>query len=403
MEKVKCRICKGKLYTVLDLGELYISDFLTGSQEGEKSPLSLGECKKCGLIQLEYDYNLDSLYKEHYWYRSGLNKSMLSDLKNIVDDIESKVELNDNDLVIDIGCNDGSLFNFYSNQSIIKVGYDPAPNIERLATESCSLFINNYYSRANLDAKVITSIAMFYDLPDPNKFVNDIMLDLHDDGIWIIQFTDLMSMLKVNAIDNICAEHLEYYKLADIVRLLKRHNLQAIDVSYNKVNGGSIRITVAHKGRYKVDKSVGKALKAEINYLRYNSIPFLYAKTDMYRKFIRNYIKKFNSVYGMAASTKGNTLLQLLKLDNGDILAIGEVNKDKFGLRTAGTNIPIMPEKEVLKAKPDLIIVLAWHFRETFDKVLEDYIEQGGRVLYPLPVPTIISNKGEFILDGNRD
>ena len=413
MDKIRCRICSGDLYTVLDLGELYISDFLTDSQEGEKAPLSLGQCKRCGLTQLEYDVNIDSLYKEHYWYRSSLNKSMLRDLEDIVLDIESRITLNDRDIVVDIGTNDGSLFNYYTNKNLIKVGFDPAPNLRDAAKSNCDIFINNYFSqhewynhgnyymtRNHQKAKVITSIAMFYDLPDPNKFVKDIKEVLDSSGMWVIQFTDLLSMIKVNAIDNICAEHLEYYRLRDIVKLMNVHGLEVFDVSYNKVNGGSIRIFVSYPGVFKKSKAVSKAYKAEGRYLRYDNLQFLQVRINLFRKFINNYLSKFNSVYGMAASTKGSTLLQLLELDNKVIKAIGEINEDKFGLRTAGTNIPIIPETEVLEANPDVIIVLAWHFEETFNEVLKEYIRQGGRVLYPLPIPKICTNEGDFYLNG---
>jgi hypothetical protein len=403
MDKTKCRVCNGALRTVLNLGKLYISDFVSNKHDGIKAPHVLGKCKNCGLVQLKHTMNLDSLYKRQYWYRSGLNKSMLNDLRDIVKDIESRITLNNHDIVMDIGCNDGSLFDYYSNSKLYKIGFDPAPNLKEIAETKCNLFINDFfylqaYPFQLSNAKVITTIAMFYDLPDPNEFTRHIACSLHKEGIWVIQFTDLLSMLKVNAIDNICAEHLEYYTLNDINNIVNKWNLEIFDVSYNRVNGGSIRIFVGHKGKFKVTSMVNAFLHLEKSYLAIDNLKYLYTRIKLFKRNIKSYIKNFNNVYGLAASTKGNTLLQIFDLSNNDIKAIGEVNKDKFGLMTVGTNIPIIPEQDVLDANPDLIIIMAWHFKSTFDVVLKEYIKNGGIVLYPLPLPMIVTNKGEFYL-----
>jgi len=401
-----CRVCSGDLAEVLNLGTPYISDFLNEGEEGVRVPLVVGECNDCGLNQLMHQADLDVLYKEHYWYRSSLNSSMLDDLKDIVEDIESRIKIQPEDVVIDIGCNDGALFNFYTEKEICKVGFDPAPNVE--AEENCDFFINDFFSidsnaleDPRVKAKVITSIAMFYDLPDPNKFVDDITKILDPEGIWVIQFTDLQSMLRVNAVDNICQEHLEYYRLKDIDYLLSLHGLEIIDVSYNKVNGGSIRIFVAFNSRFPRSYSKLKdAMSRESMWLGFDNLYSLGLRINYYKNVITQYLNTIQGdVCGLAASTKGNTLLQILELDNNKIKAIGEINEDKFGLVTSGTNIPIVPEKEVLDKNPELIIILAWHFTSTFNKILKDYIANGGKVLYPLPRPLLISNKGKKYLD----
>jgi hypothetical protein len=403
---IKCRICNGSLEEKLNLGNPYISDFLLENEEGIRAPLVLGKCISCDLIQLMHEVNIDKLYKEHYWYRSSLNKSMLNDLENIVRDIESRIKLSYGDIVCDIGCNDGSLFTFYRNEDLKFVGFDPAPNIkEKVMENGCNYFFNTYFGNEKYDksfkAKVITSIAMFYDLPDPNLFVEGIAQSLCKDGIWVIQFTDLMSMLKVNAIDNICQEHLEYYSLLDVQKLVEKFGLEVFDVSFNKVNGGSIRIFVGHEGKHRVHRRVRQAEIDEFYGLKHTSIEDLGKNIIDIRYNILEYISSIEGdVYGMAASTKGNTLLQVLGLNNSDIKAIGEINKDKFGLVTAGTWIPIVSEKEVLDKNPELIIVLAWHFKKTFSKVLDKYIQNGGKVLYPLPLPYVISKDMIKALNG---
>jgi len=401
---VSCRICGEELALEASFGDMYVSDFISDSSEAVSGRLDIGKCTECGVVQLaNNDVDLDFMYKDHYWYRSALNASMLSDLKDVVDSAE-KFELSEGDVVLDIGTNDGSLFKFYSTPNLYKVGFDPAPNIIDVASSRCNFFENDYftldaYKHVGKKAKVITSIAMFYDLPYPLEFVSDISEVLDEDGVWIVQFTDLLSMLKVNAIDNICAEHLEYYRLFDVVSLVEPFGLEVFDVEYNNVNGGSIRIFIGFEGKHVVEDNVLSALIHEANYLLTDSIPKLTERIEVFSEKINKYLDETTGdVYGMAASTKGNTLLQLLKLDSKSIISIGEVNEDKFGLMTTGTLIPIVPEKEVLDAMPEVIIVLAWHFRKTFAKVLGKYIENGGTVLYPLPVPEVHTKTGVELL-----
>ena len=396
MSEVVCRLCGGKIDVDISFGDMYVSDFVSSPDEAVKGKLDIGSCVDCGVTQLANEVNLDSMYKDHYWYRSGLNNSMLADLEDVVKSAE-KFGLEEEDVVVDIGCNDGSLFDFYTTPNLYKLGFDPAPNVFEQACNKCNLFINDYFTSTHFiskKAKVITSIAMFYDLPDPKKFVKEISDILSEDGVWIIQFTDLLSMLKANAIDNICAEHLEYYRLFDVVGLVSGFGLEVFDVEYNMVNGGSVRIFVGFSGKHEVSERLSSSLIYEEMYLATDNLSKLSDRIKEFSVAIKDAISSADGlVYAMAASTKGNTLLQLLELDSDDIVAIGEINEDKFGLMTAGTNIPIVPEQEVLDANPALIIVLAWHFRETFGKVLAEYIDNGGKVLYPLPVPEIHSKE----------
>jgi len=402
-EERHCRMCGGVLMPILDLGELYISNFINPIDSVSKSPLVIAGCKKCGLVQLKHTVNLDSMYKKHYWYRSGLNRSMVKDLEDVVRSAENLIELKHGDTVIDIGCSDGTLLSLYKNQGLNKIGFDPAPNLINMASSKCTYFINDYFKGDNplfWGAKIITSIAMFYDICDPNFFVEEIKKSLSPNGIWIIQFTDLLSMLRANAIDNLCQEHIILYKLSDIKNLIEKHGLEIFKVNYNKVNGGSIRIYVSFPGVFAVDESVEYSLINERKYLETDSIVKLYYRFQTYKRKINYFLTRFPQydVFALAAGTKGNSLIQFMGWNRDWIKAIGEINEDKIGLVTAGTGIPIITEEKVLQSEPGLIIILAWHFKETFLEVLKDYISRGGLVLFPLPVPRVFSRKGEIDL-----
>jgi len=399
-----CRLCGGNLKVIYDLGKLYVSTFLEADDAGFRAPLRLAECENCHLVQLKDQVELDDMYRQ-YWYRSGLNKSMTYDLKDVARSAEDIISLHEGDVVLDIGTNDGTLLTEYFTENIIKVGFDPALNLKNKAEKVCNHFINDYFSAdlypENLpEPKVITAIAMFYDLPNPHAFVEDVkeLLDRH--GIFIVQITDLMSIYKHTMVDSICHEHLEYYKMSDIVRLMYEHDLEVFKIEKNFVNGGSVRFYIGHKNVHFVEQMVSIILDDERSYLNSTpgSIEFFKSSVSLYRDKINSFLKKFNKVYALAASTKGNTLLQVFNLTYKDIIAIGEINEDKFGLKTPGTLIKIVPELEVLEAQPELIIVLAWHFTGTFREILKDYLAKGGLVLFPLPYPFVWTDNGGFLL-----
>lgn len=404
-EETRCRVCRGNLRWGLDLGLIHPSAFLTyeergGKTEHDKVPLILAECEDCGLIQLKHTVNLDLMYRQ-YWYSSSLNKSMVSSLQDIVRYSQSVFPLKENDTVLDIGCNDGTLLGLYP-KNVTKVGYDPSMNLE---LNSDFFFINDYFNLSlwgHHKAKIITAIAMFYDLPDPHQFVEDVVEVLDEKGIFVVQFTDLLSMFKATAFDNICHEHLEYYKLADVVNLLETHGLEVIDVCYNDVNGGSVRITAAHDGAYLPSRAVSQYLKQEAEYLsKYDLQDFntaIYDTVVDVRTFLDKCSTRGKSVFLLGASTKGNTFLQVCEISRDDIPYAAEVNRDKFGMYTVGSNIYIIPEEEAFAMKPDYFLVPVWHFKKDLltKKHIIDYLEAGGHLVFPLPYFHIVGKDTSY-------
>lgn len=402
VEETKCRVCKGELETVLDLGEIVPSAFLTQSeieQEGEKAPLVLVKCKQCDLVQLRHTVDLDLMYRQ-YWYSSSLNKSMISSLQDIEEEIEKKIKLEVEDVVVDIGCNDGTMLNMYP-AFVKKVGFDPALNLKHPVMD---FFVNDYFTAKSYPvtqkAKVITAIAMFYDLPDPNKFLQDVREILREDGIFVIQFTDLMSMIRLTAFDNICHEHLEYYSLRNVYSLLKENGFDVIDVSYNDVNGGSVRITACHENAYPVSIKVLAALLVEEEYLSKNTINSFARRMVIIRGQVRLFLETCKilekSVYLLGASTKGNTLLQYCGVTQELVPYAAEVNREKFGMYAAGSGIYIIPEEEAFHLKPDFFFVPIWHFKKSLlnNEKIRNYINSGGKLVFPLP---------EFHIVGKED
>ncbi len=414
MTKDKCRISGSRLNQVIDLGDLYVSNFYEDKiKDAVKSSLSLGIGEESGLLQLMDTADQDSMYKR-YWYSSGTNKTMRNQLKDIVRVINRWVHLEEKDVILDIGCNDGTLLGHFSKRDgLIKVGIDPAKNLANEANKHCDLHAISYFDADifyeltdGRKAKAITSIAMFYGLDDPHSFVKDIANCLHDEGIWVLQMSYTPLMIAQNAFDNICHEHIEYYTLRSLEYLLKAHNLRIIDVQLNDVNSGSFCVVVAKrrntlgiiplfiqelgKFRYKsiYEYEVKQRYDSEAVYNDFmKRINHLRDKTRDVLKSIRNQGK---TIYGYGASTKGNTLLQYYGLSVNDIIAIAERQPSKYELYTAGSWIPIVSEAEMREAKPDYLFILPWHFVNEFVHRENDFLKNGGKFIIPLPEIQII-------------
>jgi hypothetical protein len=414
MRRDTCRISGKKLKSVIDLGNLYVSNFYKDiDKNAPRSSLEIGIGEGSGLVQLMETPDQDFMYRQ-YWYKSGTNATMIGQLKDIVDVVPRWVRLKDGDTVLDIGCNDGTLISHYPKDiKLTKVGIDPAKNLAQFAVKHCDLHAADYFNKetfarltGNKKAKVITSIAMFYDLEDPHKFVDDIVNSLDDSGIWMLQLSYTPLMIEQNAFDNICHEHIEYYTLLSMDYLFKAHDLKIIDVELNDVNSGSFRVVVAKKNNPLTETPL---FYRDIGSFRYNSI-LVYERSknfdspDVYIKFMKKInklkeqtnelfakiAKEGKTVYGYGASTKGNTLLQYYGLGPKQIKAIAERQSQKYGLVTAGSWIPIISEEDVRKAKPDYLFILPWHFMNEFVKRENEYLKNGGKFIIPLPELQII-------------
>jgi hypothetical protein len=403
----KCRICgNSNLKTILNLGEQALSGVFPFSknQSLTSGPLELVKCidnsntDNCGLVQLKQTYNLFEMYGDHYGYRSGLNSSMVNHLKHIAEKNLSWVILNQGDLIIDIGSNDATLLKSYPSNSATLIGIDPlSKKFREFYTENIYV-INDFFSSVlirnkfgNQKAKIITSIAMFYDLEAPLEFMQNVYDILHDDGIWVFEQSYMPLMLEKNAYDTVCHEHLEYYGLKQIQWMLNRVGLKVIDIDINDTNGGSFRLTVAkNNSRHKECKDKSNEI-LEKEKLYSTLVPFenfeknIHTHRNELLKLIQRLRGENKRIFGYGASTKGNVLLQYCRLSTKEIEYIGEVNVEKYGAYTPKTWIPIISEKEAKEKKPDYFLVLPWHFKENILLKEEKTIKQGTHFIFPLP------------------
>lgn len=396
---------KTELFT---LGNIYPSDFLKADEQPRFEPVELKLVMNDeGIVTLDKMAPKEAMWGERYWYRSGINFSMRRELKSIVKSILRVMSFKDNSVFLDIACNDGTLLShvpFYFN----KIGIDPIGGSFKEEAKEYGTIVQDYfspsayYSVTDKKASVITSIAMFYDIENPEEFIKGIYQIMDDEGIWVMQLSYSPLMIHQNAFDNICHEHYAYYTLSNLYRLLARGGFTIVDTKLSDANGGSVRLYIRKKianpslfgtqpyrdicsfrtqsilayeqDRYYENSQTWRNWFHEIRKLR-----------ELTMSFIRKEKAKGKEIWGYGASTKGNTLLQFFGLDNTLLTAIAERNPDKWGLRTVGTNIPIKSEEDMRKANPDYLFIMPWHFIGEFKEREKSYLAGGGKFIVPCP------------------
>lgn len=402
---------------LFSLGNIFPSDFLKPDELPRCQPVELKlMLDENGAVRLADSAPDNIMWGEKYWYRSSINTTMRRQLKDVVDSILDTFEVSRNDLFIDIASNDGYLLSCVP-EKMIRIGIDPANDSFRIECERyADLVIQDYFTAdifkkskyGDKKAKVITSISMFYDIKNPDKFIHDVNEILDDNGLWVIQLSYTPLMLTEMAWDNVCHEHWYYYSLFNLKQLLNKNGFQILDCELNNTNSGSFRV-YAMKHNADISKFGTQTAIDVCNYrinslLEYEKIlkldkietwTFFYHKINMLRGKIRDFIKREKEngkiIMGYGASTKGNTILQYCGIDNSMITAIADRNPYKHGLVTIGTNIPIISEEEMRKAQPDYLLILPFHFIKEFTERESEYLKNGGHFIVISPKFEIIS------------
>lgn len=407
-----CRFCgNSSLIPCIDLGDQYLSSVfpkdLSYHDNIQKLPLDLVLCKKrddsCGVLQLGHAFDMSKMYEE-YPFTSSTNSSMSKILKDVLESALAYVNLNENDVVLDIGGNDGTLLSFLKDKNYDLICIDAAKNIKPVFNSDRFRIVNDFFSEnvykstTDKKAKLVFSIAMFYHLSDPVQFSKEIANCLEDDGIWVIQMAYLPSMIKTTMYDNIVHEHVGYYAADHMQWIIEKAGLEIFDVTLNDVYGGSFRVFLKKKGnpKYPVSDRLYKVLQDEKEIGIYDVVTYVNfmkhvekTKTDLIElcKKIKTQGKRI-WVYG--ASTKGNTILQYCEINNDLIEAAADSNPFKFGKYIIGADIPIKTEDEMHKVKPEYLLALPYSFIDGFIKRESDLINTGTKFIVPLPDVRVI-------------
>lgn len=410
-----CRVCgSDSLTPVIDLGEQYLQgSFVKEGKElppMRKIPCEIVRCNSmldeyaCGLLQMKHSVPPEILYAA-YWYRSGTNDTMRNHLRGIAEQA-AKLTAEAQAVVLDIGCNDGTLLKNYPSE-FIKYGVDPSDVAQEAAGENLQVVQDIFPSKRLTEVisgrkiDIITSIAMFYDLENPVEFCRNIKKLLSENGIWTFEMSYMPRMLELNSYDTICHEHLEYYSLAAIEKIIKIAGLRLFEISFNDINGGSIRCLATHEAnnkydsienRHYINQVRGREFDLELDtdapYIEFQQR--IEKERDALRSLLIDLKRGGKRIHIYGASTKGNTILQFCGINDEIIECAAERNPDKYGARTLGTNIPIVSEAESRAMNPDYYLVLPWHFKAEFVEREREMLEKGVGFIFPLPIIEIV-------------
>lgn len=379
-----CRACgHDGLQSVLDLGTQYLPRWVKEHDESlPKAPLHLGRCDSCGLLQLLHTVNPDLLYRE-FWYRSGINASMKRALAEVVTE---GLRWHGTGKWLDIGANDGQLFATVPD-NFKKHACEPALNFAPELEEKCDVVYPDYFSAENVKLEkfdVITSIACFYDVEDPSSFIRDIRTSLEQGGVWVNQLNDSPTMLKQNAFDAICHEHLVYWSVPGLAEVYERNGMTVVGLSYNDVNGGSVRITAK---RTEDVRDMDRVSLLGVPHPSLDDCATFAQRIRKWKKVMRDLLAFKQGVWIYGASTKVSTLLQYLDM-NDHFEAFADRNPKKVGLSLGG--IRIADEEEFRGASPKYALVGPWSFRKEFVEREEEARMRGTTLLFPLPNPEFV-------------
>ncbi len=396
-----CRVCESKeLEEIYYLGNMaFTGIFPKASEKVQVGPLTLIRCGKCGLVQGGHHFDPNVLYGPTYGYRSGLNKSMINHLEKKM--VYLRKYFPDRWVrgsVVDIGSSDGTFLNLWGGE---RVGFDPQANRFSKYYDDGIMRVPHFFTLAEFDilgvskAKIVTTIAMFYDLRSPVNFVEDIRGIMDKDGIWHTEQSYLPLMIKNTAYDTICHEHLSYYGINDILNMAKMTGMIVVNIQFNDINGGSFATTLCRDDHpnppYQLSKSLIETLAFfEREYLEnaetWTAFRQRIAKhRSQMLDFFQMCRKKEKLVLGLGASTKGNVVLQYCGVSVNDLPGITDVNEDKWNKYTPGTHIPIISEEVGRGNNPAYFLVLPWHFRDNIIEREKEFLSNGGSLVFPLP------------------
>jgi len=409
-KKNECRICSSNnLELILDLGKQPPSNAFIKKENLEKHedkfPLRLYLCKECYLLQLLDIVDKEILFKE-YLYMTSASKPIVNHFKNYAFDVyEEFLKKIENPLVIEIGSNDGSLLKEFKKLGTSVLGIEPAKNISKIANDAGitteNTFLNYDIAKKislKKKASIIVGNNVFGHVEDLKEFMKCIKILSKEKGIFIFEVPYLVDLIQKLEFDTVYHEHLSYFSLIPLMRLMEEFDLEIFDVKKQKVHGGTIRVFVSQKNNFK--STIG--LKKLIDFER----EFGINKVQTYQKFSENvkelknklknklleFKKEGKMIFGYGAPAKGNVLLNYCDIGTEFVDYIIDTTPLKQGLYTPGMHIPVKSNKEKIgKPSQQIALLLAWNYEEAIINKEELFLKNGGKFLIPIPTPKIIS------------
>lgn len=376
MKVKKCRICKSfKLKKIFSLGNQPLpNNFLQKPNKNLKLyPLDLLQCTHCGLVQTSHVVPKEEMF-ENYTYIPSVSRTYLEHFDRLSSQLIDELGLKSGDLVVDIGGSDATFSTFFKKKGMKVLQIEPAKNIASKVDK-----ITGYFSQKTAKAavklkgraKLVTATNVFAHINDLDEFLKALDLLLADDGIFFAQFPDVTNIFAQNQFDTIYHEHLSYFSTEALYHLFNTGNFQLLKIESSSIHGGSMRIFVKRRPNLvKEFRENVKQIKKDLN------------------DYLRREKKLGRKIVGFGAAAKGTILLNFCNLDNTVVDYIVDGTPYKQGKFTPATNIPIYPEKHLLIHPPEIVLILAWNFKDEIMYKLED---RGYTFVIPVPSVQIIT------------
>jgi len=404
----KCQICGNDgLHTILFLGYLPPVNTmpLIGTQPAEQPsyPAELLWCKKCQLVQLGCVVDPHVLFPKEYPYTSSTTKILRDNFAELYEECSSLIDLKPEDLIVDIGSNDGNLLSNFQEKHQVQ-GVTPE-DIGQIARDRGIPTIQAYFGREvakqiveeRQKAKVVSATNVFAHIEDIHEIVRSILELLDDDGVFISESHYLVPFVETLQYDTIYHEHLRYYSLHSLQSLLEQHGLEVFHAKRIPTHGGSIRVYAARKGQRSPDETVAPTLEHEKNTVWTD---------EQFAEFKRNVVlsklelhamlldikKRGGRIHGIGAPSRASTLINYVGLDDGILDCVLEIKGSyKIGKYIPGTTIEVLDEKKLYDEQPEYALLLSWHIADELAPKIKGFGFKGDFIV-PLPTPRIIRN-----------
>jgi SAM-dependent methyltransferase len=410
-EVKNCRMCDSKnINWFLDLGFAPLTDGILSKEDLNDAeiyyPLKIFQCNVCGLTQVGYIVNQDIRYGKKFKYESSITRTGVEHYHTMASAICTRFSFTEDSLVVDIGSNVGVLLEGFQKEKMQVLGVDPAPQIVLKANERGIETWQEYFSPQVVEkiilekskAKIICITNVFNHIDYKQKLIEAVEMLLDDDGIFVIETPYLLRMIQNFEYDKMFHEHVTYDSVKPIILFLEKYGLEVFDVEENAIQGGSIRIFIARKGRYPVSVHVQNLLVLEENEGLYSPeiLQRFSKKVEEHRNNLLSLLRGIRSeggrIVGISAPAKGNMLLNYCKIGQELIEYITEKADIKIGHYTPGMHIPIVSEEKLKTDSPEYAVIFAWNFAKEITKNNSYFHEKGGRFIIPFPTPYILQD-----------
>ncbi len=403
-------ICHGsQLHKFIDLGrQPNGNNFLMANELADEPffDLSMMVCRECWHVQISQFPSPEFMFANHP-YVTGVNQPVVFHFKALASHVVEKCGLKPNDLVMDIGCNDGTLLSCFARQGMRVLGVDPGKRTGELAREQGITVFRQFWNhetgrslrQLSVRPQVVTATAVFYHVPDLHDFVMGLTEVMDENTVFVVQGVNLRDLVEKNEFDHFYHEHSCIHSFSPLIRLFRAHGLRIQDVEMSPIHGGSfILYVVREESRLPEMPAVKAALEADVaaGLNRRETYDAFARRVVVSMDELKALLVKLKSegktVFALGAPVKGSTLLNYRGIGPDLVQAATEVNDFKIGRVTPGTHIPVIDER-TLEKQPDYYLVLAWNFADYLREKYHDYLSAGGRFIVPVPQVEIVGPK----------